>query len=101
MVAFRVALAVNGLEVLDLWNAGRPPAGPPKAGAVNFVGVAMTLTNACFVLAALTLLYGMVLVTIACIHRDAKAVVVGGASVVLSVISGLLAFQLGLVIAGV
>lgn len=101
MVGFRIVLAANGLRVHDLWNAARPVSGLPKAGAVNFVGVGSTLANVCFFLAALILLYCIVLAVIASLRGDWKAVTVGGACVVLSVLSGLLAFQLGLVIAGV
>ena len=101
MVGFRIALAINGLRVQDLWNAARPLSGLPKPGAVNFVGVGSTLASVCFFLGALTLLCGIVLAGIAWLRRDWKAATVGGGCIVISIISGLLALRLGLVIAGV
>lgn len=101
MVAFRIVLAANSLRVYDLWNAARPLLRSPKAGATSFAGMGSTLANICSVLAGLTLLYGIVLAVFATVRRDRKALAIAGACVALSVVSGLLALQLGLVIAGV
>jgi hypothetical protein len=101
MLGFRLLLGVNGLRVWDLWRDARPLDGAPRPGAADYVGLGTTLATVCIYLAAITLLYSIVLALVAVYRRDWKALAAACASVVLAFAAGLMAFALGLIIAGV
>jgi hypothetical protein len=101
MIGFRLLLSINGLSVFDLYRGARPLGGVPRPGAADYVGLGTTLATVCIYLAAITLLYSIILALVASYRRDWKALAAACASVVVAVWSGLLAFQLGLIIAGI
>ena len=101
MVGFRIVLASNGLRVYDLWNRATPLGGPPKAGAAGFVAPGSWLAGLCFYLGAAGLIYCLAVVSCAAWRRDGRSAALAVVAAICTVVYGLLAFQLGLVIAGV
>ncbi len=101
MLGFRFALAVKGLRVMDLWNWARPLASPPNAETTRLVNLGSNLAGLAFYLALLTLPYCLIVGGLAGRRRDARTAIVMGICLVMAMVYGSLAFQLGLIIAGV
>lgn len=101
MIGFRVALASNSLRIFDLWNRASPLNGPPKPGAASFVAPGSWLAGLCFYLSAAGLIYCLAIIACAAWRRDGRSAAIAVIATIGTVVYGLLAFQLGLILAGV
>lgn len=101
LLGFRGLLLLKNLRVMDLWNHARPLSGAPNPAAATVVGMGSTLAVICFYLAILSLPYCMIIACLAVWRQDFRAAIATSACAVLSIVYGLLAFQLGMIIAGI
>ena len=101
MIAFRVALAVYGLHVTQLWLGGKPLTGAAVPGAAEFADIARQLSSWLLLLMTLALCYSGGLMIVAWGRGDRRTSALAAVLSIICMITGLHAVRLGFIIAGI
>lgn len=101
MIAFRVALAIYGLQVTQLWLGGKPLTGAAVQGAAEFADIGRRLSSWLLLLMTLALCYSVGLIIVACGRGDRKTAALAALLSIICMFTGLHAVKLGFIIAGI
>lgn len=99
IVSFRLALAAQGFRLMDLSGAGTIR--PITSGAESFVVWGRSFAEWCFLLSVAALLSGTAVGVRGLVRLDPWDLIIAHVVVGLALVAGYLAFELGLIIAGV
>lgn len=101
MIAFRVALAIYGLHVTQLWLGGKPLTGAAVHGAAEFADIGRRLSSWLLLLMTLALCYSVGLIIVAWGRGDRKTAALAALLSIICMFTGLHAVKLGFIIAGI
>ena len=101
MVGFRIVLVPNGLDIYELRSAATTWFGPAKTGAMSFVPAGRWVAAICCYAGIAGFVYCLVIGCLGAWRRDGRSMAMSVIAALLTVVYGVLALHLGLVIAGV
>ena len=98
ILGFRIALAMHGLQLSDLWFEARRH---PTPAAILYARAGLALANALTFIAAAAIVYSLYILIVSGLRRDGYSVRGSLFALLLTVLYGYLAVECGFIIAGV